>query len=305
MHKDYVRLTEEQLRSKLTAEQYAVACNEDTEPPFQNAYWNHKEPGIYVDVATGEPLFSSLDKYDSGTGWPSFFKPIMKDSVEEIEDFSHGMRRMEVRSRHGRMHLGHVFPDGPPPTGLRFCINSAALRFVPADRLIEEEEYEPFASLFEKEKSNLVTLAGGCFWGMEEILRQAPGVLSTRVGYTGGQKAFPSYEEVCSGSTAHAEAVEVRFDPSKISYHTLLEDYFFRMHDPTTKNRQGNDVGTQYRSAIFVHSPEQRQIAEKVKAQVEESGFWKKPLATEIVEAGPFFAAEDYHQKYLAHHSHE
>jgi methionine-S-sulfoxide reductase len=144
----------------------------------------------------------------------------------------------------------------------------------------------------------VATLAGGCFWGMEEILRKIPGVISTRVGYTGGTTSHPSYEEVHAGGTGHAEAVEVVFDPTKISYEQLLS-YFFRMHDPTTLDRQGNDVGTSYRSAIFYHSEAQRQTAERVKEHVDKSGKWPAPVVTEIVAAGEFWPAEEYHQKYL------
>jgi peptide methionine sulfoxide reductase msrA/msrB len=142
-------------------------------------------------------------------------------------------------------------------------------------------------------------LAGGCFWGMEEILRKIPGVLQTEVGYTGGQSFHPTYEDVHGGDTGHTEAVRIVFDPKKLSYADLLEKWFFRMHDPTTPNRQGNDVGTQYRSAIFVTSPQQRKTAEEVKARVGKSGRWKRPIVTEIAEAGPFTRAEEYHQKYL------
>jgi peptide methionine sulfoxide reductase msrA/msrB len=142
-------------------------------------------------------------------------------------------------------------------------------------------------------------LAGGCFWGMEEILRQVPGVLDTEVGYTGGRTASPTYRDVKTGATGHAEAIQIIFDPSRISYAELLESWFFRMHDPTTANRQGNDVGTQYRSAIFVTSEDQRRVAEDVKRRVEQSGKWKRPLVTEIVQAGAFTPAEDYHQDYL------
>lgn len=145
-------------------------------------------------------------------------------------------------------------------------------------------------------------LAGGCFWGMEDILRKIPGVVETEVGYTGGHTQDPGYEQVKTGATGHAESVRIVFDRTRISYAELLENWFFRMHDPTTKNRQGNDVGTQYRSAIFVTSPEQRKTAELVKDRVEKSGKWNKPLTTEIVEAGPFTAAEDYHQDYLEKH---
>ncbi len=142
-------------------------------------------------------------------------------------------------------------------------------------------------------------LAGGCFWGMEEILRSIPGVVETEVGYTGGNTESPTYATVRTGRTGHAESVRVVFDPAKLSYEELLEKWFFRMHDPTTKNRQGNDIGTQYRSAIFVTTPEQRRIAESVKRRVDESGKWPRPVVTEIVDAGPFTPAEDYHQRYL------
>jgi peptide methionine sulfoxide reductase msrA/msrB len=142
-------------------------------------------------------------------------------------------------------------------------------------------------------------LAGGCFWGMEEILRQIPGVIDVEVGYTGGSTANPRYRDVRTGFTGHAESVRVVFDRSRLSYADLLEKWFFKMHDPTTKNRQGNDIGTQYRSAIFVATPEQREVALEVKERVDASGFWRKPIVTEIVDAGPFTLAEDEHQDYL------
>jgi peptide methionine sulfoxide reductase msrA/msrB len=141
-------------------------------------------------------------------------------------------------------------------------------------------------------------LAGGCFWGVEELIRALPGVLSTEVGYTGGILVNPTYPQVKKGDTGHAEAIQIEFDPSQITYGDILR-FFFRMHDPTTVNRQGNDIGTQYRSAIFYMSEDQKRVAEEVKSEVDRSGLWKKPVVTEIVPAVPFYSAEDYHQDYL------
>jgi peptide methionine sulfoxide reductase msrA/msrB len=139
--------SDEELRQELTPIQYQVTKQNATEPPFQNEYWNHEEEGIYVDIISGEPLFSSKDKYDAGCGWPSFTKPLRQSEVEEKLDTSHGMRRIEVRSKTADSHLGHVFDDGPAPTGARYCINSASIRFVPKEKL-KEEGYEQFLGLF-------------------------------------------------------------------------------------------------------------------------------------------------------------
>jgi peptide-methionine (S)-S-oxide reductase len=147
-------------------------------------------------------------------------------------------------------------------------------------------------------KTEKATFAAGCFWGVESAFRQIDGVIDAQVGYTGGKTANPTYKEVCTGTTGHAEAIELTFDPAKVSYETLTE-FFFKMHDPTQVNRQGPDFGTQYRSAVFYHSPEQKAVAERVKAALEKSGKYKKLLATQIVPAEPFYRAEEYHQRYF------
>jgi len=151
----------------------------------------------------------------------------------------------------------------------------------------------------DKRQTEVAVLAGGCFWGVEEILRAVPGVVATDVGYTGGTLENPRYEDTHDGTSGHAEAIRVTFDPSVLSYEGLLERWFFRLHDPTTLNRQGNDVGTQYRSAIFPQSSEQQNTAERVKARVEASGKWKRPLTTTIEPAAAWYSAEEYHQDYL------
>jgi peptide methionine sulfoxide reductase msrA/msrB len=293
--------------SELDELQYHVTQQCGTEPPFNNAYWDNKEPGLYVDVVSGEPLFTSIDKYDSMSGWPSFTRPLDANHITEHSDDTLGMVRTEVRSKYGDSHLGHVFPDGPEEHGgLRYCINSASLRFIPKDQLAAEG-YADYLPLFDNDESTdtdtieTAILAGGCFWGMEELFRHQPGVINTRVGYTGGHVPDVTYKDVKQGNTGHAEAIEVMFDASQTSYRDILE-FFFMVHDSTTKNRQGNDIGDSYRSAIFVENSEQAKVANELIKELDASGILPSPITTEVTKAGPFYEAEPEHQDYLQHY---
>ncbi|MDW7682132.1 MAG: bifunctional methionine sulfoxide reductase B/A protein [bacterium] len=266
--------------NKLTKEEQQVILEKGTELPFSGKYYQHNEEGTYTCKRCDAPLYRSKDKFDSGCGWPSFDDEIPGAIKRQLD--ADGIRTEIVCANCGA-HLGHVFTgERLSDKNVRHCVNSISLNFTPTE---EQEKDVQFQKAY---------FAGGCFWGVEYHFQQAKGVISTTVGYMGGDTKNPSYYDVCQSNTGHAESLEVIFDPSQTNYETLAK-LFFEIHDPTQLNRQGPDIGDQYRSVIFYTNDEQKKVAEKLIQLLTEKGY---QVVTKVEPADIFWQAEDYHQNY-------
>jgi peptide methionine sulfoxide reductase msrA/msrB len=266
---------------KLTPQEERVIVYKDTEPPSSGRFDNFNKAGIYVCRRCGAALYRSDDKFDAGCGWPSFDAEI-PGAVKHQPDADG--KRTEVLCANCGAHLGHVFTgEHLTARDTRHCVNSISMDFV-----AQAETTNHFGRAI---------FAGGCFWGVQFYLEKSPGVIRTTVGYTGGKTEHPSYEQVCTHKTGHAEAIEVVFDPVRTSFEKLAR-LFFEIHDPTQLDGQGPDIGDQYRSEIFYVNDEQKQIAEKLIGELKKKG-WK--VVTLLEPASTFWPAEKYHQEYYQH----
>jgi len=264
--------------SDLTPEEIHILKNKGTEAPFTGEYNEHFDAGIFICRACENPLYESNTKFNSDCGWPSFDDEI-EGAITRYEDSSGGRIRTEICCSNCDGHLGHVFAgEQITEKDTRHCVNSLSIRF------------KPYAQL------QKATFGAGCFWSVEKLVKATEGVYLASVGYMGGDTDMPTYNQVCSGTTNHAEVVDLYFNTEKVSYISLL-NLFWENHNPTTVNRQGLDSGTQYRSVVFYHNDQQQKEAEQSKREQQAS--WENEIATQILPASTFYRAEEYHQNYL------
>jgi peptide methionine sulfoxide reductase msrA/msrB len=264
--------------SKLTPEEKHILKDKGTEAPFTGEYNEHFEAGIFICRACDNPLYESNTKFNSGCGWPSFDDEI-EGAITHYEDLSGGQIRTEICCKKCDGHLGHIFVgEQITAKDTRHCVNSLSIRFKAYSKL------------------QRATFGAGCFWSVEKLFKATDGVYLSSVGYMGGDTDIPTYKEVCTGTTNHAEVVDLYFNPKKISYSELLT-IFWKNHNPTTLNRQGVDSGTQYRSVVFYHNQQQQKQAEQLK--IAQQVHFENDIVTQIVSSEKFYRAEEYHQNYL------
>jgi len=262
---------------QLSPQEQEVLLKKGTEKPFSGKFEKFDERGIYICRRCDYPLYLSEDKFDAKCGWPSFDDEIEPHIIRKLDQ---DQQRTEILCARCLGHLGHVFNNEQlTKKNIRHCVNSISLDFVPATT---------------KKGYKIAYFAGGCFWGVEYLFEKLAGVIEVQSGYMGGQYVNPTYEQVCNEQTGYFETVEVIFNPKKVDFETLCK-YFFEIHDPTQKNGQGPDVGSQYLSAVFYLSNEQKQIIEKLIEMLKEKGF---DVVTKVLPASKFYKAEEYHQDY-------
>lgn len=271
-----VEKTEQEWKELLSPEEYQVTRCKGTERPYSSEMCNAFEKGRYACVCCDTELFDSEEKFQSGTGWPSFTQPIKANALAYHKDRTYSMYRIETLCNTCNAHLGHVFEDGPPPSGLRYCINALALKKI-------------------KTKESKAIFGGGCFWCTEAIFQRLKGVLHVESGYSGGKIKNPTYREVTNGLTGHAEVVQVVYDTTHITYRDLIYIHL-TTHNPCTLNRQGADIGSQYRSILFYRSEDEKKQAIEVMNELQ--SFFTEPIVTELKPFEAFYKAEDYHQNY-------
>jgi len=264
--------------SHLTNEEQDILKDKGTEPAFTGEYNEHFDAGVFICRACENPLYESNTKFNSGCGWPSFDDEI-EGAINRYEDLNGGRIRTEICCANCDGHLGHVFAgEQITEKDTRHCVNSLSIRFKPYSQLQK------------------ATFGAGCFWSVEKLFCATDGVYLTQVGYMGGTIEAPTYNQVCSGTTNHAEVVDLYFDPKKISYSELLT-IFWKNHNPTTLNRQGVDSGTQYRSVVFYYNQQQQKQAEQLKKA--QQVHFENEIITQIVLSQKFYRAEECHQNYL------